>query len=91
MPEPGLDSCVFCNIAAGTVPGHIVYQDRDFVAFLDNVPLFPGHVLLSPREHYVTLHELPSELAGPAMLVTKLLARAVESAVECRRNVYRRQ
>ncbi len=82
MQEPELDPCVFCKIAAGTVPGDVVYQDQDFVAFLDSNPLFPGHVLLSPREHYVTLHELPSELAGPAMLVTKLLAKAVESAVD---------
>ena len=64
------------------LPAHIVYEDRNFVAFLDNHPLFPGHVLLSPREHYVTLLELPREIAGNAMTTLQLLTKAVESAVD---------
>ncbi len=52
------------------------------MAFLDNDPLFPGHVLLTPREHYQTLPDLPPALAGPMMLKTQILARAVEAAVD---------
>ncbi len=64
------------------MPGALVLEDRDFVAFLDHHPLFPGHVLLCPREHFGTLLELPSNLAGAAMLNLQLLARAVESALD---------
>ncbi len=64
------------------MPAHVVYEDQDFIAFLDNHPLFPGHVLLCPREHYVTLLELPKELAGTAMTTLQLLAKAVESALD---------
>jgi histidine triad (HIT) family protein len=79
MPD---SDCIFCNIARAIVPAHVVYEDQDFIAFLDNHPLFPGHVLFCPREHYVTLLDLPAELAGPAMTTLQLMAKAVESALD---------
>jgi len=82
MGDREVQDCIFCQIAASNLPAHVVYEDRDFIAFLDTRPLFPGHVLLCPRDHHVTLLELPSKLAGPAMLTIKLLAKAVESAVD---------
>jgi histidine triad (HIT) family protein len=74
--------CVFCKIAAGSIPAHIVYEDDEAMAFLDIHPLFPGHVLLTTREHYETLLDLPAALTGPMMTATQLLARAVEAAVD---------
>src|SRR5690348_14825410 len=73
--------CVFCRIASGDMPAHVVYKDTETVAFLDNRPLFPGHVLLCPREHYETITDLPLELTGPIMTATQFLAKAVQAAV----------
>lgn len=58
-PDP---TCLFCRIVAGDEPAHEVYADADTVAFLDTRPLFPGHVLVVPRQHHVTLADLPAEL-----------------------------
>jgi len=74
--------CVFCDIVARQVAAQLVFEDQDSIAFLDSHPLFPGHVLLCPREHYVTLLELPPRLTGPLFTTTQLLARAVENAVD---------
>ena len=76
------EACIFCEIAARNLAAHLVYEDANSVAFLDSHPLFPGHVLLCPREHYVTLLELPVDLTGPIFATTQLLARAVENAVD---------
>ena len=51
------------------------------MGFLDSHPLFPGHVLLCPRQHYETLTDLPFALTGPVFGTTQLLAKAVEAAV----------
>jgi histidine triad (HIT) family protein len=63
------------------VPAEIVHADETFVAFLDHRPLFYGHALLVPREHVVTLAELPADAAGPYLQTAQRLERAVESAM----------
>jgi histidine triad (HIT) family protein len=77
--EPG---CRFCAIIRGELPACLVYQDDQVTAFLDHHPLFPGHLLLVPREHHETLPELPERLVAPLFRVARLLARAVEVALE---------
>ncbi|HET9300140.1 MAG TPA: HIT family protein [Candidatus Polarisedimenticolaceae bacterium] len=74
-------SCLFCRIASGQEPALKVLEDARFVAFLDHRPLFPGHVLLIPREHVATLLDLPDTLLEPLMRWTRELTRAVEEAM----------
>jgi len=75
-------TCAFCEIAAGRVPAEIVWRNENTVAFLDHRPLFPGHVLLIPIEHYVTLIDLPPSFVGPLFQAAQDLERAVETAME---------
>ncbi|NHN56013.1 HIT family protein [Calidifontibacter sp. DB0510] len=56
-----MTDCIFCGIVAGTLPAQIVHETDTTVAFLDTRPLFHGHVLVVPREHYVTLPDLPAD------------------------------
>jgi histidine triad (HIT) family protein len=60
-----VSDCLFCAIASGDHPAEIVLADDVVVAFLDSRPVFKGHVLVSPRDHYETLPDLPAELVGP--------------------------
>ena len=75
-------ACLFCAIIAGAQSAKVVYEDPQSLAFLDHRPLFPGHCLLVPREHYETLSDLPSELVGPFFTAAQLLSRAVEAAMK---------
>jgi histidine triad (HIT) family protein len=74
--------CLFCRIVSGELPGVVVFEDEHSLAFLDHRPLFPGHTLLVPREHYETLSDLPVKLVGPLFENAQLLSRAVETAME---------
>lgn len=76
-------SCLFCQIASRELASEIVFEDADCLAFLDNRPLFPGHVLLIPKRHVDTLPDLPDNLIAPLFSNTRLLARAVETGLEC--------
>ena len=74
--------CVFCAIAGGTGSAAIVLEDDDFVAFLDRRPVFKGHVLLIPREHTVTLPDLPAPLRDPFLAHAQRLATAMVHGLE---------
>jgi histidine triad (HIT) family protein len=74
-------SCLFCRIVAGDEPAHEVYADADTVAFLDTRPLFPGHVLVVPRRHHVTLAELPVELLAPLFGRARAISAALPDAL----------
>ena len=74
--------CLFCQIAQRAEPAEVVYEDERSLAFLDVRPLFPGHTLLIPKQHYETLPELPIELLEPLFRKAQLLAQAVERAME---------
>jgi histidine triad (HIT) family protein len=71
------DDCLFCGIAAGRVPADVVLEDEDVVGFLDIRPLMKGHTLLVPRQHVVTLPELPAELRDPFLEAGQRLAAAM--------------
>jgi histidine triad (HIT) family protein len=75
------EACAFCRIASGAEPGHVVFEDDDSIAFLDNRPLFPGHSLLIPRAHHETLGDLPDELVGTIFGNARLLSRAIPEAM----------
>jgi histidine triad (HIT) family protein len=70
-------SCTFCAIVAGSAPAHIVSETPDVLAFLDVRPVFKGHVLVIPREHIVTLPELPVPLLTAVMVAVQRCAAAV--------------
>jgi histidine triad (HIT) family protein len=75
-------SCVFCEIVAGVVPAHVVFEDAAHLVFLDARPLFPGHCLVVPREHRETLLDVPPGAVGPLFEVAQRSAKAVEHAME---------
>jgi histidine triad (HIT) family protein len=73
--------CKFCAIARGETDARIVYEGKRTLAFLDHRPVFPGHVLLIPREHRDTMLDAEPDLLGELMTDAQLLARAVETGL----------
>lgn len=80
MPSPAA-GCVFCQIVAGAVPAAVVFEDDISLGFFDQRPLFPGHTLLIPKDHYETLADLPRSLLEPLFANGQLLSRAIEQAL----------
>jgi histidine triad (HIT) family protein len=61
-------SCVFCRIAAGELPSARVFEDQDVFAFRDIHPQAPVHVLIIPKLHLASLHELDDARMAGALL-----------------------
>jgi histidine triad (HIT) family protein len=76
-----VSDCLFCAIIAGDVPAFIVSSTPGAVAFLDIRPVFKGHVLVVPREHLVTLADLPVDQLSPYFGFVQRVAVAVEESL----------
>jgi len=82
LKEVFKEDCIFCKIVRGTVPSFKVFEDEISFAFLDNRPLFPGHMLLITKSHIETLFDLPDFLIGPLFTNVQFLSRAVTQAMQ---------
>ena len=51
--------CVFCKIVRGEIPCYKVYEDEEYMAFLDTAPAVKGHTLLIPKKHYRWIYDVP--------------------------------
>ena len=64
---------MFCKIFAREIPAKEVFRDDDIVAFEDIRPVAPTHVLVIPKQHIPSIHDLTRD-QGP------MLARMMEVA-----------
>ena len=76
-----MPDCRFCQILAGEVPARFVLEEDRVAAFLDVRPVFPGHVLVVPREHHETLPDLPGDLVAVLFGAVQRTARALPAAL----------
>ncbi len=69
--------CIFCRISNGEIPSKKVYEDENYMAFLDANPKSKGHTLIIPKKHYETFLDMPNEeekeLFGKAQEIGKTL------------------
>lgn len=74
-----MEDCIFCKIIAGTIPSYKVYEDEQFLGFLDINPRTQGHSLLIPKKHYRWAIDVPN--FGEYFEKARVLARAINDVV----------
>lgn len=72
--------CVFCQIARGESPAHIVHADEATLAFLDLRQFHAGHTLVIPRGHFADVRDLDPATGAALMATVSRIARAVGAA-----------
>ncbi|PIQ66336.1 MAG: HIT family protein [Candidatus Zambryskibacteria bacterium CG11_big_fil_rev_8_21_14_0_20_42_18] len=71
-------NCVFCKIVKGEIPSYKIYEDENFLAFLDINPQSPGHTQVIPKEHYRWVWDTPN--VGEYFEVVRKIAKAQQKA-----------
>ncbi len=75
-----MENCIFCKIVKGEIPSYKVYEDENFLAFLDINPQSPGHAQVIPKKHYRWVWDVPN--AGEYFEVAKKMALAQRKAFD---------
>ena len=78
-----MDSCIFCKIVAGEIPSTKVYENENFLAFIDINPRAPGHVQVIPKKHYRWVWDMPTDRGVPDSIgnyfeVVQKIAKAIQ-------------
>lgn len=70
-------NCVFCAIADGQRPSHIIHEDEHFLVLLDIFPLRPSHLLVVARGHAPFLADLPAAPRDALLALAERMAKAL--------------
>jgi histidine triad (HIT) family protein len=73
-----MQNCIFCKIISKEISAHVVYEDTNFLAFLDIHPASVGHTLIIPKKHYRWVWDVPN--IGAYFEVAKKIALAQQKA-----------
>jgi histidine triad (HIT) family protein len=76
---------IFTKIINREIPGYIVAEDENYIAFLDINPLVLGHVLVVPKKEIDYIFDLEDMLLTGLTIFAKRVAVAVKKAVPCKR------
>lgn len=78
-------SSVFTQIMQGNIPGHFVLEDDLCVAIMTIAPKTRGHVMVIPRDEIDHWDDVPSDLMGHMMAVSRRIAKALKQCFRCER------
>lgn len=76
---------IFTKIIQREIPAYIVYEDENFIAFLDIFPIQKGHTLLVPKKEIDYLFQQNDEILALMLPLAKRIASAIEKVITCNR------
>jgi len=76
---------LFTRIIQGEIPSFKIAEDERYFAFLDIMPLAPGHVLVVPKVETDYIFDLNDDLLSGILPFARRIALAMEQALPCER------
>jgi histidine triad (HIT) family protein len=76
---------IFSRIVAGEIPSYKVAETANCLAFLDVMPLVPGHVLVIPKQEIDSIFDIDDALLAELHQFAKRVAHGVKAVVPCRK------
>lgn len=78
-----MDDCIFCKIASGSISAHIIWEDKEHMAFLTRWPNTEGFSVVITKEHqpsYAFAND--DETLTKITLAAKKVAQLIDTAYE---------
>lgn len=77
-----MEDCIFCKIVKGEIPNYTLYEDDNYLAFLDIFPRVKGHALVIPKKHYRWVYDV--EHFGEFWEVAKKVSMGLQKILNAR-------
>jgi len=78
-----MNDTIFGKIIRGEIPASKVYEDEEFLAFLDVNPVTKGHTLLIPKVQYRWVDDVPDEVLARIFVKAKELIKKMRVGLHC--------
>lgn len=76
-------NCIFCKIVKGSIPCNKIFENKNFLVFLDIKPVSHGHLLIIPKKHVVWMQEADDKTIGSAFVIAKKMMLAQKKSLKC--------
>tara|TARA_B100000767_G_C19520679_1_gene432353 strand:+ start:230 stop:622 length:393 start_codon:yes stop_codon:yes gene_type:complete len=76
---------IFSKIVNGEIPCYKVYEDDEFLAFLDVFPVAKGHVLVIPKKETDYIFDIEDQSYTRMWQFAKKISKALRLSVSCER------
>lgn len=77
------NNCIFCKISKGEIPCNKVYENKNFLVFLDIKPVSFGHLLIIPKNHVIWMQEADDKTISDIFKLTKKMMFALKKGLKC--------
>jgi len=77
-----MNDCIFCKIARDEAKAEKLFETEKSVAFLDIQPRSPGHTLVIPKKHVVTITDLEDEDIAEVFKTTRAVVQILKKALD---------
>ena len=78
-------SSVFSQIINRKIPSNIVFENDDYIAFMDIMPIQKGHVLVVSKLEVDNVFDLPLDIYNGLFSFTRQVAFAMQKVIDCKR------
>lgn len=76
-------NCIFCKLIKGEIPCSKVFEDKNFLVFLDIKPVSFGHLLIIPKKHVVWMQEAEDKIIADIYKLAKKMMLALKKGLGC--------
>ena len=76
-------NCIFCKIIKKEIPCNKVFEDKNFLVFLDTKPVNHGHLLIIPKKHIVWMQEADDKTISEIFKLTKKMMLVLKKSLKC--------
>jgi histidine triad (HIT) family protein len=79
------NSCTFCKIIKNELLAYKVWENKNFLAFLDKSPVNPGHLMIIPKRHVDYFFDLNDAEYKEIMDIAKKIQKSLLKATGAKR------